>query len=250
MPQSTITPTPFSHKVLPSRALPPEDPLCPSWSYDLSRLILGAWFRIFHFVKYTGRNAIPRQGPLIFCPNHISYYDPPLVGIGIPFGTSFMAWDALFSVPVLGAFIRSVGAFPVKLKTADKGAIEQTIKVLRGKGAVVIFPEGGRSFTGELMPFEVGAFRMAVQTASTIVPVSVIGMFEAWSPHDAFPNLFRPLIVKYHTPIVVSADIPRSEVKSTVEQISNEVRRVITRRQNAYKRLKQMRAARGVWGGQ
>jgi 1-acyl-sn-glycerol-3-phosphate acyltransferase len=160
----------------------------------------------------------------------------------------YMAWDALFGVPLLGSFIRSLGAFPVKLKTADKSAIERTLKVLRSRATVTIFPEGGRSFTGDLMPFEVGAFRLAVQTGATIVPVSILGMFEAWAPIETLPTLFRPVIVKYHHPIVVPANIPRTEVKTTVDNLSNEVRRVIIRRQQAFERLRKMKSTGGVWG--
>jgi 1-acyl-sn-glycerol-3-phosphate acyltransferase len=225
-----------------------KDPLRPKFIYDVCRVIWMIWFKVFHCVSFRGQHSIPSTGPIIFCPNHISYYDPPLVGLGVPFATRFMAWDALFKVPVLGPLIRYLGAFPVRLKSADKAAIEQTLQVLRSKHAVMIFPEGGRSFTGELMPFEAGAFRMAAQTGATIVPVSILGMFEAWPAFETFPSLFRPIIVKYHAPIRVDPNIPRSKVKELTESLSSEVRRVIERRQSAFERYKKMQRARGVWG--
>jgi 1-acyl-sn-glycerol-3-phosphate acyltransferase len=89
---------------------------------------------------------------------------------------------------------------------------------------------------------------MAAQTGATIVPVSILGMFEAWPAFETFPSLFRPIIVKYHAPIRVDPNIPRSKVKELTESLSSEVRRVIERRQSAFERYKKMQRARGVWG--
>lgn len=242
-----LTPTRLRDYWFPSLFLPKDHNLRPPLGYDLARTILLFWFWTFHRIKFRGQNAIPRQGPVILCPNHVSYYDPPVVGIGVPFGLKFMAWDALFRIPLFKQFIEFLGAFPVRLKSADKGAIETTLSVLRAKQVLTIFPEGGRSFTGELMPFEVGAFRMAVQVGAPIVPVTISGIFETWPPYQTLPKLFTPLIVKYHAPIAVPTNIPRAQLKEEVEKLREEVRRVIDRRMRAAKRLKAMKSTRGIW---
>jgi len=74
-----------------------------------------------------------------------------------------MAWDKPFRIPVLGLMMRMFGAFPVNLAVAaDASAQREAIELLRKGRALVMFPEGGRTRTGKLMPFKMGAFRLAL----------------------------------------------------------------------------------------
>ena len=61
--------------------------------------LLGGW-------HITGREHIPQEGAALICPNHISYLDPPLVGIAAKRRCCYMAKGSLFDIPVLGWFIR------------------------------------------------------------------------------------------------------------------------------------------------
>jgi len=205
--------------------------------YEFGRIINFEYFRRMHCARFYGVNNIPAHGPFIFAPNHASYYDPPLVACGIPFRMRFMAWDALFSVPVLKRILISYGAYPVKLKSADKKAIVQTLKILRNGEAVMIFPEGGREKTGELEGFEQGAARMALQTGAMVIPVSVTGVFRAWPVTNMLPRLFVPLQVKYHPPID-SKLIQADDLKERMDILNEMVARPIRRRLKAYDRLR------------
>ncbi len=216
----------------------PDSPLRTDFKYELARLILIAWFRPFHGVRFRAVDNVPDIGPMILAPNHVSYYDPPLIAAGIPHRVRFMAWDALFRVPVLRSILLGYGAYPVKLKSADKGAVVQTLKILRNEEVVMIFPEGTRGDTGELLPFEQGPARLAIQTGAAIVPVTILGAFEAWPLTQILPRLFRPINIKYHAP-VFPKDLPEDlEMKNKVLEMNRRVRAPIELRLKAWRKLR------------
>jgi 1-acyl-sn-glycerol-3-phosphate acyltransferase len=210
----------------------------------MSRWVFHSYFRFFHAIRYRCVNNLPAHGALILTPNHVSYFDPPLIGTGIPFRARFMAWDALFRIPVFAYFISCFGAFPVKVKTADKGAIAQSLRMLRQGECLVLFPEGERTPDGSLCSFEQGAVRLALQTGAPIVPVTITGGFEAWPRTRLLPRWFRPITVKYHCPIPVNTSGSRDDVRQRVPEIMAAVERPIRRRLNAWARLKRMRGMR------
>jgi 1-acyl-sn-glycerol-3-phosphate acyltransferase len=197
-----------------------------------------AYFQLFHCLRYRGQANVPAHGPVIIAPNHVSYYDAPLIAAGMPFRMRFMAMEPLFGAPILGRLIANYGAFPVKLKSADKGAIAMTLRVLRNNEAVLIFPEGGRTEDGKLVPFEQGAARIALQTGATIVPVTITGVFDAWPKQRLLPRWFRPVTVKYHAPVTVAPVRDRDSLRPAIERLNEEIARPIARRLAARERLR------------
>src|SRR5262249_43282988 len=106
-------------------------------------------FRILFAVEYHGLENVPETGPVILAGNHPSYLDPILVGLPVKRTIRFMAWDALFKVPVLGWLIRSLGAFPVDIRRGrGESAYRAALRVLESGDALGIFPEGQRSERG------------------------------------------------------------------------------------------------------
>ena len=73
------------------------DPLCTTLVWEATRATLLEYFRYCHCVKYSGVHNVPARGPIILAPNHVSYYDPPLIAAGVPHRIRFMAWDASVS---------------------------------------------------------------------------------------------------------------------------------------------------------
>src|ERR1051325_8478111 len=106
-------------------------------------------FKILFAVEYHGVENVPAKGAVILAGNHPSYLDPILVALPIKRVIRYMAWDALFKVPLLGPLIKSLGAFPVDI-TRGKGeaAFREACKVLESGFALGIFPEGQRSEQG------------------------------------------------------------------------------------------------------
>src|ERR1051325_4961327 len=142
------------------------------------------WFKI----EFYGVENIPPEGACLITPNHISYGDPIWLTIPIRRRIYYMAWDKPFRIPVLGLIMRVFGAFPVSLDSVDAAAQRAAKDILRDGRALVIFPEGGRTRTGKLMPFKMGAFRFALTYGVPIVPVSIKGAEKIWPVGKAFPR--------------------------------------------------------------
>jgi 1-acyl-sn-glycerol-3-phosphate acyltransferase len=178
------------------------------------RLGARAWFGL----EFHGVENIPREGGLIITPNHQTYADPPLVTIPVRRPVYYMAWDRLFRVPVLGQLIRLLRAFPVDIYSNDRGAVREARRLLREGAAVMIFPEGGRSFDGSLGDFKLGAFRLAVAVGATVLPVTISGGFEAWPPQRTLPRRGR-MTITYHPTLRAPTGVhPRTAARDLAER--------------------------------
>lgn len=210
----------------------------PVRTYRLVRRLLRLYFRLFHCIRIRGQQYIPRQGPVIIAPNHVSYYDPPIVGLAVPRQVRTMAWNALFKVPLLGWAMRKLGAFAVDPAQADAAAYKHSLQILRHGHCVIIFPEGRRSLGSDLEPFEMGVARLAIRTGATVVPATLTGALEAWPRWRYFPRLFRPVQIKFHPPLQPPSGELRGEaLHEAVETINASIRRPVRRRYLAWRRL-------------
>ena len=160
------------------------------------------YFKIFHRVRFYGCENVPDSGPVVIAPNHISFYDPIIVAIGIKRDLEFMAWDRLFSIPILNRVIRFFGAFPVELTKFDKSAYVNALKALNKGHALMLFPEGGRSVDGKIKECKLGLARIVFKTNAQIVPVTIVGAYEAWPKHKKLPRP-RRILVYYHKPMII-----------------------------------------------
>ncbi len=168
----------------------------------LFRWIPLLYFKVFHRIRFYGCENIPDTGPVIIAPNHISYYDPLIVAIGVRREMEFMAWERLFSIPILKRIIRFFGAFPVEISKFDKSAYIDALKALYRGQALMIFPEGKRSFDGKIKKFQLGLARIVFKANAKIVPVTIVGAYEAWPKHKKLPCP-RKISVYYHKPITI-----------------------------------------------
>ena len=104
-------------------------------------------------------------------------------------------------------------------------------------------PEGGRSQDGGLLPFKNGAARIAHTVGVPIVPVSILGAYEAWPRHRWLPRLFRPIVVKYHRPIPCSRT-DKADLREAAAATTAEVRRILQRRLASWEVVRGRRKAR------
>ena len=141
-----------------------------------------------------------------------------------------MAWHKPFQIPVLGLLMRMFGAFPVNLDVAaDASAQREAIEMIRRKRALVIFPEGGRTRTLKLMPFKMGAFRLALTHGVPIVPVTINGAETIWPVGKIFPRTGK-LTITYHPPIEVERlpeEASRSELKEKARALARQTHDVV-----------------------
>lgn len=164
--------------------------------------LLEALFRVLFSYDCRGEEHVPATGPAVVAANHPSYLDPILLSLGVDRPIHFMAWDALFRVPLLGSLMRLMGAFPVDVRKGKGREAYERAKALVVDGKIVgIFPEGKRSQLGWMEPaLREGAARLAWETGAPLVPATIAGAFRAW-PH--FQSLPRParIRVRFHEPL-------------------------------------------------
>lgn len=125
-------------------------------------------------ITIKGKENVPKNGGAIVAANHISYLDPPLIGSVLPRNATFMARKGLFQIPVLRWMIKRA-AFPVNRERTLPSTIKETVKRLKKGQLVVIFPEGRRSETGELLEAKRGIGMIASLSNAPVVPTLIVG---------------------------------------------------------------------------
>jgi 1-acyl-sn-glycerol-3-phosphate acyltransferase len=146
--------------------------------YDAAKYTFYAFFGTIWRMRVYGSENVPKNGPLIVACNHVSYFDPPLLGTACPRRIQYMAKEELFRIPVLGPAIRAVGAYPVDRQGSATSAIKRSVEVLRAGGAIGIFPEGGRNLTGNAEA-RGGVSLLAALGNAPVVPARLIGTASA-----------------------------------------------------------------------
>jgi 1-acyl-sn-glycerol-3-phosphate acyltransferase len=122
-----------------------------------------------------GVEHVPRVGGLVVASNHISFWDPPLVGSAIPREAYFLAKEELFSAPLVGGLIRSLNSIPIRRGSADLSGLARAIETLKRGGALLLFPEGSRMRDGELHPARPGLGMISVNADVPILPCCISG---------------------------------------------------------------------------
>lgn len=143
--------------------------------YSAVRLSLNGLVSVMSGWEVRGRENVPHDGPLIVASNHISFWDPPLVGTAAVRELHFLAKEELFRPPVFGPMIRRFNAIPIRRGMADVRGLTRAMDVLKQGGALIVFPEGSRMRDGELHPGRPGVGMLSVHTGAAIVPCFITG---------------------------------------------------------------------------
>ena len=193
------------------------------------RTLVEALFRVLFAYDCVGEELLPPSGSAIVAANHPSYLDPVLLSLQVERPIRFMAWDALFRVPILGALIRAFGAFPVDVRQGRGREAYARAKALIEAGEVVgLFPEGKRSRTGWMEPaLREGAARLAWETGAPLIPATIAGAYRAWPYSQTLPRPGR-IRVRFHEPIDPAAFRALPE-EQAVAGILAELRRRVDR---------------------
>lgn len=130
-----------------------------------------------------------------------------------------MGKDSLFAIPVLGWLFRKMGAFPVKRGTGDIGAVRKAIEVISAGNALVMFPEGTRNKTEDLLlEFKTGAALVAKKGNGIIVPMAIIGKY----------RLFSRITVRFGTPVSAEDYGEKPDLHQMMADVREQVTQMIT----------------------
>src|SRR3954470_18932616 len=134
--------------------------------------------------RYSGKLPPDPRRPFVVVSNHESFADILLIS-HLPWEMKWLSKAELFRIPIMGWMMWLAGDIPVKRGFGPSAveAMERCRKALRQRVSVMIFPEGTRSRTAELLPFKDGAFRLAVEAGVPILPLALSGTGTALPKH-------------------------------------------------------------------
>ena len=131
--------------------------------------------------RVAGAEHLPLDRPAVYCANHQSNVDPPLLFDALHPVMHILYKAEINKIPILARAFRLGGFIPVdrRNKEAALQSIEAGAQSIRSGNSFLIFPEGTRSPMAEMLPFKKGGFVMAIKAQAPIVPVAVQGGREA-----------------------------------------------------------------------
>ena len=141
--------------------------------YWFTHSVLKGTFKLFFRQKVTGLENIPQTGPLIVVANHVSNFDPPVLGAAFNRKIHYMAKSELFENFFLEKLMRTYGAFPVERGRPDTKAIKAALRYIDQGEPIGIFPEGTRSRDGTLGRAKLGSVLLATKSQAPLLPVGL-----------------------------------------------------------------------------
>lgn len=160
--------------------------LCPPSRWGLS---------IMADVRVEGLANVPKDGPFVLVPNHQSVADPFLVQSFCPRPVHSMTKSTQFASPVSRWLVPRLLGFPVRRYRVDPQAVRTLLRLLDEGRGVCVYPEGERSWDGQLQPFRRGALRVLLRAGAPVIPVGIHGMCHLWPRWHRWPQpSLRPRI--------------------------------------------------------
>ncbi len=175
------------------------------WQHACVRLWAGLLMAaIASKVTVCGRERVDSTKPRLYAANHLSAIDIPLLYRYLPVQFRIVAHRLVFRVPLIGWYLRWSGALEIAPESLalSRKALREAVATLRRGRDLVIFPEGERSPTGEMLPFKRGAFFAAVHAKADVVPVAIFGTYEGL-PVNSSHLRRRPMGLIIGEPIAV-----------------------------------------------
>lgn len=181
--------------------------------------------RLLWPVAVSGLAHVPRRGPAILAPNHISFLDSVFLALVVPRRIFFVGKAEYLDDWKTKHLFPAFGMIPVDRRggEAAERALETAASVLSAGYLFGIFPEGTRSRDGHLHRGRTGVARLALRTGAPIVPVGIRGTDQIQPPDAPVPRAFRRCSFAFGPPIDVAARRFRSDDPYAFRQLTDEV---------------------------
>ncbi|MDP6125592.1 MAG: lysophospholipid acyltransferase family protein [Candidatus Latescibacteria bacterium] len=188
-------------------------------SYVIVCRVTRLFMRVVFGLRVEGIGNIPNKGKAIIAANHVSAYDPPIVGCVVPRRMRFMAKRQLIETPIIGWLLALVNVHPVDRDGFGRDAIEALESSLKEDQPVMLFPEGTRQTDGRLGKPKLGVGMLAARNEAPVVPAYVSG---TTTQLKAFARV-KPFRIVFGPPINPPYEVAGISRKLAYQQIADEV---------------------------
>jgi long-chain acyl-CoA synthetase len=167
-------------------------------------LLVKAVLKGYTRLSVRGLEYLPRTGPVILAPNHLSFADAPAIVASLPWRlggqTFFLGATTYFGGAITSRIAKVVQVIPVDMDTRLQGALQLSAFVLRNNKVLCVFPEGSRSRDGRTKEFKKGVAIVARELNIPIIPVAIRGTYQVLAPGRAVP-VPRKVSVTFGPPV-------------------------------------------------
>lgn len=170
-------------------------------------------------IKVNGQENIPEEGAALVCPNHVHGLDSVIVVVHAKRKINVIAKEELFNNKILKWLGDVFGAYPIKQNSADLAAIKTSLKILKNKELLLIFPEGTRKGLEKGEPVKNGATTIAIKAGVPIIPVGIKGNFK----------VFSKLVVNIGKPMYFDEYKDKISDKELITKLTNDLMNEIVR---------------------
>ena len=184
-------------------------PVFSLFKYMCARLIYFLLFRTLLRMETRGLEHLPPQGPFLICPNHQSFLDPFVLVSVLPFRIFrkmfYVGYSVFFGSWYMKLAARMTNIIPVDPDAYLLRAMKAGAAGLREGLILCIFPEGGRSFEGVLLPFKKGAAILSRELSVPMIPVGIQGAYKVW-PRGSLRIRPHKVTLTFGAPILPSRE--------------------------------------------
>lgn len=225
--QEHQSPSPANTQAPPAAPPQPTQPtknlyepyVTPAWFWASLRAFAQFVFFLLLNLKLKGHKNVLKTGPYIIAANHLSWADIPLMPAYLSSQVIYLAKEELYQGK-FGWLVRFLGAIPVKRGEADRQLLRASDDLLKRGKILVIFPEGHRSKSRQMIPANAGIGMIALRAGVPVLPVAICGSESALKK-------FRPRVtITYGEPIILrpkGAKITKDDIKESTETVMRSI---------------------------
>jgi 1-acyl-sn-glycerol-3-phosphate acyltransferase len=193
--------------------------------YPVARGLIRPVMHALWRMNVTGLHNVPEDGPAIFCPNHISFFDSLVLPVVLPRRISYVGKAEYMDSWKTKHLFPAIGMIPIDREggNASQRALDTATRVLERGELFGIYPEGTRSRDGRLHRGHTGPARLALRTGAPLIPVGLRGTDRIQPAGAAVPQPFRSCQVNIGQPIDVTRYRDRPDDRIVLRQLIDEV---------------------------
>jgi 1-acyl-sn-glycerol-3-phosphate acyltransferase len=194
--------------------------------YAVIMFCIKTGIRLMYRIHVEGVDNVPKKGPAVFICNHTSVADSFFIGCFLPRKIYFMAKSTEYASAPVRFFLYLSRTFPVRRYDIDPVSLRNALRVLSFGGLVGIYPEGERTWDGQMLPFRNGTIRFLLAAGVPIIPAGISGAFEnqpRWGGKIAGPEVRLSIGRPIHAPKIKGKDQTRQDIQALSDTIRSRI---------------------------